>query len=47
MDPIDIPAISPGVRTWCVDIGLGFAVSFDVEAVPVTELRTILVSMIC
>lgn len=42
MDPIAIPAISPGVRTWCVDVGLGFAVSFDVVAmVPVTELMAI------
>ena len=41
MDPIDIPAISPGVRTWCVAVGPGFAVSFDVVAVSVTELRAI------
>jgi hypothetical protein len=47
MDPIDIPAISPGVRMWCVDVGLGFAVSFDVVPVPVTELMAGLISMIC
>lgn len=46
MDPMAIPAISPGVRT-CVDVGLGLAVSFEVAAVPVIELMTILVFMIC
>jgi hypothetical protein len=47
IDPITIPAISPGVRTWCVDVGLGLAVSFEVEVVPVTELMAILIAIMC
>lgn len=47
IDPIAIPAISPGVRPWCVDVGLGLAVSFDIAAVPVTELVAIMVSIMC
>lgn len=41
IDPITIPAISPGVMTWLVDTGLGFAVSFDIAAVLVTELAMV------
>lgn len=43
MDPIAIPAIFPGVRAWCVDVGLGLAVSFDVAAVPVSGMVAILI----